>query len=519
MARRLKKRLKVTGTLLAQSPLHIGGLGASADVDLTLAVNGSGDYYVPGTSLAGALRGWLKESSARIDALWGYQQDSGEQETGHASYVVVEDAAIGSSDNRAAAPIAEVRDGVGIDRYYGSAAETIKFNRAILPKGTRIPLSLTFEQGGSDEDWAEARCLFANTLYALQAGAIRLGAAKTRGLGKVALVELSIVEQDLSSFEGMLKTLSGEGSAISLPDMVPANYRWHLPQQLEITIGWNPVGPVMVKAEAAGIAVDMLPLVSHDDQQPCFVIPGSAIKGALRSQAERIIRTLLAKEISTHSDPKQRFLEQLNDIPIVDRLFGQGAKQQGALAVDDCYARQKITADQWLDIETATDENRLQSALAAADLTHVQQAFHVAIDRWTGGAAESQLYSTLELMDVKWASICLTVDLTRLESADDWDTPVAIALIVLLLRDLAQGRIPLGYGTNRGMGAIAIQSVDFERRSHRVEQTHSEPSAQNWSALETTPLFDSDMTLQDSPALQQLNHHWQQWLTARRTAA
>ncbi len=328
------------------------------------------------------------------------------------------------------------------------------------------------------------------------------------------LTELSIVEQDLSSFEGMLKTLAGDGSAVELADLVPVGYRWQLPEQLEITIGWKPVGPVMVKAEAEGIAVNMLPLVSNDDQQPCFVIPGSAIKGALRSQAERIVRTLLGIDISTHSDPKRRFLEQINDIPIVDRLFGQGAKQQGALAVDDCYARQKIPVDRWADIETATDETSLQLALAAADLAHIQQAFHVAIDRWTGGAAESQLYSTLELMDVEWSSICLTVDLALLKSADSATTPVAIALLVLLLRDLAQGRIPLGYGTNRGMGAIAIQSVDFERRSSHQAQTD-----EDWITLETTTLFDSTMTLQDSPVLQQLNQHWQQWLTARRTAA
>ncbi len=168
MARLLKKRLKVTGTLLTDSPLHVGGLGTAVDVDLTLAVDGSGNYYIPGTSLAGALRGWLKESSARIDALWGYQHDIGGKETGHASYVVVEDAVVSSNDENATeGPVAEVRDGVGIDRYYGSAAETIKFNRAILPKGTRIPLSLTLEQGGDDETWVEARCLFANTLYAL----------------------------------------------------------------------------------------------------------------------------------------------------------------------------------------------------------------------------------------------------------------------------------------------------------------------------------------------------------------
>lgn len=56
----------------------------------------------------------------------------------------------------------------------------------------------------------------------------------------------------------------------------------------------------MVKAEGEGIAVDILPLISGFDGGITFVLPGSSIKGALRTQAERIIRTVLQKE--THRD-------------------------------------------------------------------------------------------------------------------------------------------------------------------------------------------------------------------------
>jgi hypothetical protein len=33
------------------------------------------------------------------------------------------------------------------------------------------------------------------------------------------------------------------------------------------------------------------------------------------------------------------------------------------------------------------------------------------------------------------------------------------ALLFLMLRDLSTGKIPLGYGVNRGMGAIAINNI------------------------------------------------------------
>ena len=36
-----------------------------------------------------------------------------------------------------------------------------------------------------------------------------------------------------------------------------------------------------------------------------------------------------------------------------------------------------------------------------------------------------------------------------------------IALLFLMLRDLSAGKIPLGYGVNRGMGVIAINNINL----------------------------------------------------------
>ncbi|MEL6354334.1 MAG: RAMP superfamily CRISPR-associated protein [Cyanobacteria bacterium J06627_28] len=514
MARQLKHRLKVSGTLTAQTPIHVGGLEAAADVDLTLAVNGKGKYYIPGTSLAGALRGQLQTDDSVSNLLWGYQErdDNSRSNQGHASFVVVEDAPISLQ-------YSEIRDGVGIDRYAGCAAETIKFNRAILPKGTEIPLSLTFEQANSDSDtWREAKYLFADTLYALEQSAIRLGAAKTRGLGKVQLKQLKITEQNLDTFNGMIDTLLGEDKEISPSSMVPEGRARRLPKQLEIEVKWAPVGPVMVKAESEGIAVDMLPLVSRkgSGEGLSFVIPGSSVKGVMRSQAERIIRTLLSQPIAESSDPKQRFLDQLGNLPIVSELFGERAKKQtsesegipgrqGALEVDDCYARRSIAPTDWAAVESAGELEDLQKSLEANNLSGIQQAFHVGIDRWTGGAAKNYLYSTLELIDIDWEPICLTLNLSR----DLHDEKSILALLLLLLRDMAQSRIPLGYGTNRGMGAIEVTSVTCNGRC----------LDDDWSSLTASSLLTEDGEFRRSDFLNELNQHWSEWIQSRRVAA
>lgn len=465
MARKIKSRWRVKGTLVAETPLHVGGMGQDPIVDLSLAMDGQGNYYIPGTSLAGALRGWMtgagskgsqSEDPSEVDKLWGFQNAKGDD--GHASFIVVEDAPIKTR-------FTEIRDGVGIDRISGTAAEGIKFDRAVLPKGTEIPLELTIED--PDRHLASSE-LALDTLLALEQGEISLGGGKTRGLGRVTLKNCTVIKQDFASFKGILNTLRGQGDPGELDRKGSSASR----SRMGIAIHWQPVGPVMVKAEVEGNAVDMLPLTSRvEGGSLSFVIPGSSVKGALRSQAERIMRTLLQQDIPNDGDPKQRFLDQTKGLPIIRELFGEAARMEengngrrkqlgylGSLKIDDCYAQSvRLSAEQWQEISTAEDSQHLVAALNQANLNQTQQAFHVAIDRWTGGAADGFLYSTLEPMGIQWDPIHLRLDLDR---AGEKHLSV-VALLLLLLRDMAQGRIPIGFGVNRGLGAIEITQVEF----------------------------------------------------------
>src|SRR3954467_4716540 len=101
MARKITSRFHLRGTLLARTPLHVGGYGEDVDTDLPLARNGAGQLYVPGTSLSGALRQWCEEAfddphleygdgRQVTEQVWGYQNRC-ESTGGSASHVVVED--------------------------------------------------------------------------------------------------------------------------------------------------------------------------------------------------------------------------------------------------------------------------------------------------------------------------------------------------------------------------------------------------------------------------------------------
>src|SRR5574338_127313 len=144
MARRIASRLLISGRLVACGPLHVGGAEDNSDVDLALAVNGRGAFYVPGTSLAGAIRAWLVHQLGEetVKRVWGFQDENKkEADQGFASFVFIEDGIVKLPEGA----IVETRDGVGIDRRLGAAAESVKYDRAVLPAGTEITLDITVE--------------------------------------------------------------------------------------------------------------------------------------------------------------------------------------------------------------------------------------------------------------------------------------------------------------------------------------------------------------------------------------
>jgi len=500
MARKISSRIQVKGTLVAQSPIHVGGLGGDPDVDMSLAVDGQGRFYIPGTSLTGALRDWLED-----EAIWGPRLKKGENDRGHASFMVLDDGVISGQ-------VFEVRDGVGIDRSFGSAAEGIKYNRAILPKGAKIDFGMTLDLNAAA---SEQKAWLGSLIQSLEKGEICLGAAKTRGLGRVKLENTSVSQYGFNTREAILRTLRGQGQVPTLPANLTIT-RSHSQPRLSIHIHWQPVGPLMVKAEGEGIAVDILPLVSAVDHQVALVLPGSSIKGALRSQAERILRTILNLLVNVEDGSKQRFQKQLEDpkLKLTQWIFGAAAKEQaqssstpqlglGALSIDDCYSTQRIDFNQWQAITAAKDSKELLETLAKTPLKDTQQAFHVAVDRWTGGAADGFLYSNLEPFGLEWDNIGLTLNLNRIPQEEQ---AAAIALLLITLRDLAAGRIPLGYGVNRGMGAMKVTNIILQGQGFTG----------SLAALnQKIHLPQGNLTELDTDFLTTLNTTWNTWINSR----
>lgn len=512
-------RIRVRGWLRTESPLHVGGLGDDPSEALPIAVDGLGRPYVPGTTLAGVLRHWMlgaatylddEERSGPVDegliedmrGLWGYAPRRDAENKGQASRVVVADALI-AVDTRLgdhglpATPLdparLEYRPSVGIDRTTGAAATEFLYGRAVIPAGHYIRLALDIECRG-DGEADEAR--MAAMLTALAGGEIRIGAATGKGLGVVRLLEdtLELVVDRFDSPEGLLAALRGTPSGDrvrTLGTLRRANAA--LPprrRRLDVRVAWRPLAPVMVRSGRRGLIVDMLPLTTRvDDRHLTLVLPGSSIKGALRSHAELVERTARGMEPAPtpvaggpadwHS---AAFRKQLDELPAVRRLFGSARadgepeeggepRRAGAIRVEECASLATIPEALWrsvtgADAETLPgDDGRLPEQVRdrLEDLG-MTQADHVGLDRWTGGAADGRLFSVLEPHAVEWEPIHLSVDLTRLG-----DDGAALALLLLTLRDLAAGRVPLGASTNRGLGDIEVTEVTLTDRERWPE--------------------------------------------------
>lgn len=491
MARPSSGRIRVSGYLETLTALHVGGMGDSL-VDLPLARNGAGELYIPGTSLAGVLRDWCYRhwDGSICRQVWG-----GTGKDDAASRLLVEDMVL---------PIGvleEIRDHVGIDRRWGAAADAIKFDRAVIPRGVMLPLALSLELSSDAAEADQSEALLGKMLIALKNGEMRLGAAVTRGLGHIKLVVNDVspmVERtQLGDKAGLLARLRGQTAPAAGQLLIMSRKSQLLstsePRRVDIRIAWRPAGPLMVKAAADGLAVDMLPLTSADGAALRFILPGSSVKGALRFQAERIVRTVLDTLIADNKDPRKQFLDDL-DVPVVNSLFGshKRAKRKpgtavdaaaiasevgrGALGVDDCYSRVGFEREEWSRVTRATDLAGVRTAIEHLDgggvayqATNganaggqplIQPGFHVAIDRWTGGAADQFLFSVLEPHGVEWEDLCFSLDLGRMPDEDAQKR--ALALLLMVLDDLAAGWIPLGYGTQRGMGAVTVGKVAID---------------------------------------------------------
>ena len=500
-------RYELTVHLVTDAPLHSGGVDEVVDrrrdpedrttVARRFARDGRGRPVLTGRSVKGALRAacqrFLEEhgdavglAERELQQLWG---DDGTRGAGSAAPLrasaitvhTVELPTEGYEGNEEHKVMLPTRMGNAIDRYWGSAGDTALFEHEYLPRGKELALTITAEAGLPDGvevpqgDVAppgpeQVEKLFALIIGLIKDGRVAFGGRQNAGWGRVALSDSerawTLTKAEPGSRAGLEEWLSGAGGRSV--DVAPVDCGGSGRMRIEIT--WDSPTGILVaepqddgsQEEADAGAADgapegadseetkpARPLRAGPEESDPIVLPGSSVRGALRTRATRIARTILLakKDPSTGADWSGAGVhEQLAQDPsLVRDLFGS-TTHRGALTVLD--------------------------TLAAEDGPS-RKVTHNAGDRWTGGVADGLLYSE-EVYDSTWNSIVLELDLDRLltnaragleepggqeGSRGEDRSRAAFCLLGLVLAELAAGTLPLGSRGTRGMGQVEVKAM------------------------------------------------------------
>lgn len=482
---------RVRGTLTALDSVHIGADRADALIDLPLVRDGRGRPVLPGTSLAGSLRTHLLDAGhdTIVNQWFGAATDS----THISSKVIIDDApALGGTYLTDGT---EVRTTTSIDPRTGAAARTALYARETVPRGTTFNLSIEIDETDLDTDAPTVL----RTIIDVLRGGITVGAAGTRGLGRIVLTDVQHQLVPLTDRSGFLSFLSGQPYT---PLPATGGGESSSTHTLEVTAPFRPRGPLMSAVDIDG-AVNRLPLTTASAPgRVRLLLPGSSIKGALRARAVYILGTLGAPD--PHSDdafqllfgtPSTRPPQRSGDRTESPDSAGENTSTaggdaallgRGRLRVDDSTTLTEMSRHAWdavalpdADGEGRSDDRRARRHLAGSlravsdDTTVFVVADRVAIDRWTGGAADNRLFSQLE-PHTRWTPLHLELNLRGISPGL---ATRGIGLLSLIVRELVDGWIPLGYGTRRGLGAISIDPPDVTVAvGTQVSAWHDPPS-------------------------------------------
>lgn len=427
-SRKIRQRIVVEGDLVLETPAHFGSGDEMGSLVPLIVDETTNQPLLTGASIAGALRSYLwtreqgyakKQDSKGMAALLfgGARQD----ETGDQSRLIVDDA---YGENARV----DLRDGVKIDPKTRTAEEGKLYTFMVWSAGAKFPLrfELLITEGVDESRLREALAI---ALSGLQSGEITLGARKRRGYGRVRVDEWRVRTFDVSTPEGLVAWVIEGGARVpqqpatsdlfkalnTSPSMPDRRDRFTLQAQFALE------GSLLIRADS--VVADM----GHLRLNGKPVLSGTSLAGAIRARALKIANTLgLARAEA-----------------LVNAMFGIFGDEvsNGTRAASRASVEERL-------IEGGEAERWVQS--------------RVSIDRFTGGALDTALFD----QQPHFGGI-VQINL-ELRSPQDRE----IGLLLLVLKDLWTGDLPLGGESGVGRGRL---------RGQRAELGHNGKTWQIWS--------------------------------------
>ena len=439
--RGMKARWVLTATLRLKTAAHFGGQGNSALDMPILRCDRTGCPLLPGTSLGGALRANL------LDRLTGYGGESTEPSDDRADWKAFDQAEVaqvfgGSRADREGAqsplivfdslgmlaedsPATEVRDGVMIETASGIAADHKKFDFEVLPAGTAFEVRFDLLVG-SDADEGKVVSLLGAALEGLANGDFHIGLRRSRGMGEVAGDGWTARRYDLATPTGWLDWISSDhgqspdkSSTLSVSQAILSA----IPTGVSILPIEDRRRRIVIDAEAT-ILGDLLirspnaqtagPDVSHLSSGGRPVLTGTSLAGVMRAQALRIARLV-------HDQSREAAEDRW-----ITPLFG--TREEGVRNPDFQPRGSRLRVS--------------ERSISGGAFT--RQA-RVAIDRFTQGVVPPALFDEQPQVG---GTVALRFELRNPRDGE-------IGLLLLVLKDLLTGQLPVGGSSSVGRGVLA----------------------------------------------------------------
>lgn len=453
-SRNVVKRIIIKADLVLETPASLGSGERDGVTDTPLLLDPlQGRALLTGASLAGALRSYLRErelgyrQKGRRDkannrplyallfgGMKGDKADLGEQ-----SPLITYDALGGK-------PAIELRDSVKLKTATHTAEDGKKFDMELLEAGTVFPIKLELLViAGQENDLKQA---LAYALQGFEKGQIPLGGRKRRGLGQCRVTEWQVWYYDMKDKTGvgLLGWLADSGqpqtgkNIVALLDVSPdtlADKRRSF--NIEATFALD--SSLLIRSGSGEASdPDMVHLHSKRNGQLAPILSGTSLAGALRARATRIANTL-----------------NLPTVEIINGIFGS-------------------------DVETSNKTNLSASRLIFNECIiengiddKIQN--RVTLDRFTGGSYSGALFNQRPLIGRTGHTTTLTVKLTLQRSAEQKDSKfeAEVGLLLLLLKDLWTGDLPLGgessVGRGRLQGLCAV--LRYDEQEWRITQAET----------------------------------------------
>ncbi|MBF8278412.1 MAG: superfamily protein [Candidatus Brocadiaceae bacterium] len=457
-----KGKLVLEGLIELRSPALIG-CGSKERSDVDIIRDGGNNPFIPATSFVGALRHVItiegRENELKLKQFWGFTADGkNAQEAGRPTGLSHADNAVSVAERekisntreerqsslrcrdltykKGLVPNITIRDGIAIEAKTGIVESGKKYEYEVIEPGAQFNLHLEVSFG-NDTTRDFSRSMIVTIREKLEQEAVRIGAKTNSGLGKIRLVDAKISELNFGDRRDLVHWLRKDFSNTTpLSGVKPFSLREKL-FTIDATFGLKnsliirsyPSDPKM--ADAVHIQSGGIP-----------VLPGASLKGAIRSRAERIIKTLFGagmdKTDVNKTDKVKAFL---------NALFGYVDCENQTKEAD----KGKVSGGRKKSKEALKGRVRIDEVTLPAFAAELQT--RIKIDRFTGGTIESALLETMPLFsdgdaDKQIRNVKITIR--------DYQDAEA-GLMLLVLKDLWTG--DLAIGGEKGVGRGVLEGV------------------------------------------------------------